>query len=287
MLKSKYSKPIIIYIFYCIFIIILSILLSRYIPGFNLTYFLPISDIGIEIGLIFIVILPLSSILGVLVGGYILAPIFLFIHKRIFGSKVEYGIYNKEFEGFKFFSEGLFAALMTINLSLLLTTPTIISLSVGSDSSSFIDDLTTFLALLMLTIGIASLLFSSTWFLMDSGILYSNLKKGKDTNKPAEIRSIGRWYGQFLKGYAGVSVILSYIDFLNLFVPQLAKDLSLAIFIMLLIVFIPLPLVMIIPIIPAFIISDQLKGHRIRYIRKKASKLGITSKAEVNFELKN
>ena len=237
--------------------------------------------------MIFIVILPLSSILGVLVGGYVLAQFFLFIHKRIFGSKVEYGIYNKDFQGFKFFSEGLFSALMTINLALLLTTPMIISLSIGFDPNSFIDDLTTFLAFLMFTIGIASLVFSSTWFLMDSGILYSNLNRAKDNNKPAEIRSIGRWYGQFLKGYAGVSVILSYIDFLNLFVPQLAKDLSLTIFIMLLIVFIPFPLVMIIPIIPAFIISDRLKEHRIRYIRKIASKLDITSKAEVNFELKN
>lgn len=287
MLKSKYSKAIAIFIFYCFFIIILSIALSLYIPGLNLTDFIPISDIGIEIGLIFIVILPLSSILGVLIGGYVFAPILLFTHKRMFGSKVEYGIYNKDFEGFKFFSEGLFSALMAINLSLLLTTPMIISLSIGFDPNSFIDDLTTFLALLMLTIGIASSIFSSTWFLMDSGILYSNLKRLKDTNKPAEIRSIGRWYGQFLKGYAGVSVILSYIEFLNLFVPQLAKDLSLTIFIMLLIVFIPFPLVMIIPVIPAFIISDRLKGHRIRYIRKKASKLGITSKAEVNFELKN
>jgi hypothetical protein len=176
---------------------------------------------------------------------------------------------------------------MTINLSLLLTTPLIISLSVGLDPDSFIDDLTTFLALLMLTIGIASLVFSSTWFLMDSGILYSNLKRAKDTNKPAEIRSVGRWYGQFLKGYAGVSVILSYIDFMNLFVPQLAIDLSLTIFIMLLIVFIPFPLVIILPMIPAFIILDRLKEHRIRYIRKIASKLDITSKAEVNFELKN
>ena len=287
MLKSKYSKPIIIYIFYCIFMIILSITLSKYFPGLNLTYFLPISDIGIEIGLIFIVILPLSSILGVLIGGYVFAPIFLFTHKRIFGSKVEYGIYNKDFKGFKFFSESLFSALMAINLSLLLTTPMIISLSVGSDPDSFIDDLTTFLALLMLTIGIASLVFSSTWFLMDSGIFYSNLKRAEDTNKPAEIRSVGRWYGQFLKGYAGVSVIISYVEFMKLFIPQLANDLSLAIFIMLLIVFVPLPLVIVIPIIPAFIISDRLKEHRIRYIRKKANKLGITSNVEVNFELKS
>ncbi|GAH33908.1 unnamed protein product, partial [marine sediment metagenome] len=94
---------------------------------------------------------------------------------------------------------------MAINLSLLLTTRWVISLSVGSDPDSFLDDLTTFLALLMLTIGIASLVFSSTWFLKDSGILYSNLKRAEDSNKPAEIRSVGRWYGQFLKGYAGVS----------------------------------------------------------------------------------
>lgn len=237
--------------------------------------------------MLFIIILPLSSILGVLIGGYLFAPILLFIHRRIFRSKVEYGICSKDFEGFKFFSEGLFSALMAINLSLLLTTRWIISLSVGSDSDSFIDDLTTFLALLMLTIGIASLVFSSTWFLMDSGILYSNIKRAEDSNKPAEIRSVGRWYGQFLKGYAGVSVILSYIDFMNLFIPQLANDLSLTLFIMLLIVFIPFPLVIIIPIIPAFIISYWLKEHRIRYIRKKANKLGITSNVEVNFKLKN
>jgi len=287
MLKSKYSKSIIIYIFYCIFIIILSIALSKFLPGLNLSYFIPLSDIGIEIGLIFIVFLPLSSILGVLIGGYVFAPILLFTHKKIFGFKVEYGIYTKDFEGFKFFSEGLFSALMAINLSLLLTTRWIISLSVGSDPDSYIDALTTFLALLMLTVGIASLVFSSTWFLMDSGILYSNLKRAEDLNKNTEIRSVGRWYGQYLKGYAGVSVILSYIDFMILFIPELKNDLSLMLFILLLIVFVPFPLVIIIPIIPAFIISDRLKEHRIRYIRKKASKLGITSNVDLNFELKN
>ena len=176
---------------------------------------------------------------------------------------------------------------MTINLSLLLTTPVIISLSVGSDPSSFIDDLSTFLALLMFTIGLASILFSATWFLMDSGVLYSNFKKAGDTPKPVEIRSVGRWYGQFLKGYAGVSVVLSYIGFMELFIPQLANDLSIPLFVMLLIVFIPFPLIIVVPIIPALIISDRLKENRIRFIREKARKLGITSNAEVNFELKS
>ena len=286
MLKSKYSKPILYFIFYCIFILILSIVLSISIPHLNLTYFIPIRDIGIEVGLIFLLILPISSIIGVLIGGYLFGPLFLYAHKKIFGRRVEYGIYEKDFTKFKFFSEGIFAALMTINLSLLLTTPLIISISAGTGSNSYIDDLSTFLALLMFTIGLASILFSTTWFLMDSGVLYSNLKKARDTPKPVEIRSVGRWYGQLLKGYAGVSVVLSYIEFMDLFIPQLANDLSIPLFVMLLIVFIPFPLIIVIPIIPALIISDRLKDHRIRFIREKARKLGIISSAEVTFELK-
>ncbi|NVM16581.1 MAG: hypothetical protein HWN80_02615 [Candidatus Lokiarchaeota archaeon] len=73
---------------------------------------------------------------------------------------------------------------------------------------------------------------------------------------------------------------------MELFIPQLANDLSIPLFIMLLIVFIPFPLIIVISIIPALIISDRLKEHRIRFIREKARKLGITSKAEVNFKLK-
>ena len=287
MLKSKYSKPILYFVIYCIFILILSIVLSISIPRQNLTNFIPIRDLGVEVGLIFILILPLSSVIGLLIVGYIFAPLFLYVHKKIYGKRVEYGIYEKDFSKFKFFTEGIFASLMTINLSLLFTIPAIISISVESDPSSFIDDLNTFLALLMFTVGVASILFSTTWFLMDSGILYSNLKRADDTPKPVEIRSVGRWYGQFLKGYAGVSVVLSYIGFMELFIPQLANDLSIPLFVMLMIVFIPFPLIIVIPIIPALIISDRLKEHRIRFIRGKARKIGITSNAEVKFELKS
>ena len=265
----------------------LSIALSLSIPHLDLTYFIPIRDIGIEIGLIFIIIMPFSSIIGMLIGGYLFAPLFLYIHKKIFGSKVEYGIYQKEYKDFKFLTEGLFTSLMTINISLLLTTPIIIAISVGSDPDSFIDELTTFLALLMFAVGIASILFATTWFLMDSDILYSNLKKADDTHKPIEIRSVGRWYGQFLKGYAGLSVVFSYIEFMELFIPQLANDLSVPLFIMLLIVFVPFPLIVVIPLIPALIILDRLKEKRIRFIREKARKFGISSNAEVTFELKS
>ncbi|MHA2290447.1 MAG: hypothetical protein ACXABG_16800 [Promethearchaeota archaeon] len=281
MSKSKYLKPISYFAAYCVFIIFLSIALSISIPGQNLSYFIPLRDIGIEVGLIFILIIPFSSIIGLFIGGYLFAPLFLYFHKKIFAKRVEYGIYEKEFKGFKFLNDGIFTSLMTINLSLLFTIPAIISLSIGLDPFSFIDDLNTFLVLLMFTAGISSILFSTTWFLMDSGILYSNLKKADETPRPVEIRSVGRWYGQLLKGYAGVSVVLSYIGFMELFIPQLAIDLSVPLFILLLTVFVPFPL------IPMLIISDRLKDHRVKFIRKKAKKLGITSRAELNFELKN
>ncbi|MBY9020260.1 MAG: hypothetical protein KGD67_04315 [Candidatus Lokiarchaeota archaeon] len=287
MFKSKYSKPILFFIFYCIFIIGLSVALSLSIPHQDLTYLIPIRDMGIETGLIFIVIMPFSSIVGMLIGGYIFAPFFLYLHKKIFGSKVEYGIYRKQYKDFKFLVEGLFTSLMTINISLLLTTPLIISVSIGSDPNSFIDDLTTFLALLMIAVGIASTLFATTWFLMDSGILYSNLKRAEKSHKPIEIRSVGRWYGQFLKGYAGISVVFSYIEFMELFIPQLANDLSIPLFIVLLVVFVPFPLIVVLPLIPALIILDLLKEKRIKFIKERASKIGISSNAEVTFELKN
>ena len=287
MFKSKYSKPILFFIFYCIFIIGLSVALSLSIPHQDLTYLIPIRDMGIETGLIFIVIMPFSSIVVMLIGGYIFAPFFLYLHKKIFGSKVEYGIYRKQYKDFKFLVEGLFTSLMTINISLLLTTPLIISVSIGSDPNSFIDDLTTFLALLMIAVGIASTLFATTWFLMDSGILYSNLKRAEKSHKPIEIRSVGRWYGQFLKGYAGISVVFSYIEFMELFIPQLANDLSIPLFIVLLVVFVPFPLIVVLPLIPALIILDLLKEKRIKFIKERASKIGISSNAEITFELKN
>ena len=100
MFKSKYSKPIFYFIIYCFFILILSITLSLSMPRQDLTYLIPIRDIGTEIGLIFIIIIPFSSIIGMLIGGYLFAPLFLYIHKIFFGSKVEYGIFKKEFKDF-------------------------------------------------------------------------------------------------------------------------------------------------------------------------------------------
>ncbi len=291
MKTSKYKRSIIIFCIYCVFWIALSIAISRILGfGQNLSPLIPFSDAGMEVGLISILLLPLSSIIGMLVGGYLFSPIFLYLHAKTFRNRYEYGIYIKpEYKKFKFTSQGLFSALMTINISLLLLNLDTVRFVLG-DFSINPEDLTSneyivaFVVLLILTIAITNLLFSPAWFLMDSGIMYSNKKKLEETNKPLEIRSIGRWYEQFLKGYAGVSVLISYIEFITIFFIETGHNLPL--FVITLIMFIPFPIIMIIPTIPALIISDIIKEKRNNYVLKTARKIGIIDTMEVSINLK-
>jgi len=258
--------------------------------GQNLSPLIPFRDAGLEIGFISIMFLPLASIIGTLIGGYLFTPLFLYLHTKTFRNRYQYGIYLKpDYEKFKFTSQGLFASLMAINISLLLLNPDTVRFTLGNFSVSP-EDLTpdqytvAFVILLIFTFIFTNLIFSPTWFLMDSGILYSNKSILNETNKPLEIRSIGRWYEQFLKGYAGVSVIISYVNFIIIFF--IAAGNNLPLFIIALIMFIPFPIIMIIPSIPALIILDMIKEKRNNYILIKAKKLGITDTMDVSVDLK-
>ncbi|MFX0021132.1 MAG: hypothetical protein ACFE9S_02325 [Candidatus Hermodarchaeota archaeon] len=291
MKKSKYNKSLIIFCVYCLFWVGISIAMSRILGyGENLSPIIPFGDAGLEIAFISILFIPLASIVGILIGGYLFTPVFLFSHTKIFRNRYQYGIYTKpEYKKFKFASQGLFASLMAINISLLLLNPDIVRFITGNYGASLTelnpDDYTvTFVVLLIFTFIFTNLLFSPTWFLMDSGILYSNKSNLRNTDKPLEIRSIGRWYEQFLKGYAGVSVLLSYVEFITIFFPATGNNLPL--FITMLIIFIPFPFIMIIPSIPALIMLDKIKQKRINFVLNKARSFGITDTMEVSIDLK-
>jgi hypothetical protein len=178
---------------------------------------------------------------------------------------------------------------MAINISLLSLNPEIVriitgNLGVSLENLSPDNYTVSFVVLLIFTFIFTNLFFSPTWFLMDSGILYSNKLNLSDTNKPLEIRSIGRWYEQFLKGYAGVSVLLSYVEFITIFFPVTSGELPL--FITLLIIFIPFPFIMIIPSIPALIILDKIKEKRSNFVLRKARNIGIIDTMEVSIDLR-
>jgi hypothetical protein len=59
--------------------------MSRFLGyGVNLSPIIPFRESGLEIGFISILFIPLASIVGALVGGYLLSPFFLFAHTKIF-----------------------------------------------------------------------------------------------------------------------------------------------------------------------------------------------------------
>jgi len=153
-------------------------------------------------------------IVGFFFGGYLFGPIYLFIHKKVIGRKMIYGVQNKQ-QGIKYkglFLKTLFPALLTVNLSLFFSYNAGVQELILFDpaESNFMNAMMTFVALLPITSGISIIAFSPAWFLLDGGILYSNIKKVKNKADPDELRSVGGWFLQLLKGYAGISIIISY-----------------------------------------------------------------------------
>ena len=296
----KYRKLIMLFFIYIIFwIVIISILeiLFKPVIPITLTRFVPLNDVLLELGIIFIIILPLSALVGLFIGGYLISPIILYLHKKFYGSKMHYGI-QQEQRTEKLFSQSFFPVLMAINLSSIFLTPTVVQFILSADVANTFDNvskipmLTRFFAdaiLLMLTFGLASILFSSVWFLRDSGIIYSNKKKVENSSEPIVLRSVGDWFQTILRSYAGIGAIITYIlvvsDFINRFVANYGLPGN--IFnIPSLILWSGMPLYLIVAFVPTVIINDLLKKKRINYLRKISKKLGIQDTAVITFEFK-
>jgi len=236
---SKYRTLITVFFIYIVFwIIIISILRLIFQPEIPipLTALILVDDVLLELGIIFVIILPLSSFIGLIVGGYLITPLILYLHKKIYGSKMHYGIQiEPRIEKIKLFSKSFFPTLMAINLASILFTPTIIQFILTADVTNIFENvskipmLTRFFAdiiLLTFTLGLATMLFSSVWFLKDSGIIYSNKKKVENSTEPILLRSIGDWYQTILRSYAGIGAIITYILVLYDFIMRYIENLG-------------------------------------------------------------
>lgn len=299
---SKYRKLLLLFFVYVIiWIIIISILeiLFRPVDPIDLSRFLPVDDVLLELGIIFIIVLPFSAVIGLLIGGYLLSPVVLFVHKKLYSSSMYYGIQTEQrLEKLLLFSKSFFPVLMAINLSSLLFTPTIIEFILSADITNIFETvsnipmLTRFFAdavLLMLTLGLSTMLFSSVWFLKDSGIIYSNRQKIENSTEPIILRSIGEWFQTILRSYAGIGAIITYILAVNDFIRRFIGNLGLPgneFNIPTLILWLGLPLILTISLVPTVVINDILKKRRIRYIKNISTKLGIKDPAIISFEFK-
>jgi len=300
---SRYRNLIIVYIFYIIFWIILTSIMRAIIfpegTPIALTQFIPVDDVLTELFFVFVILIPISGIIGALLGGYILSPLIMILHKLFYRSKKYYGIqYGSEDKKISLLSSGFYPVLMAVNLSFIFLTPEIISGILEADViANFAEPLKFHVfyrllgqtILLIFTFGASTLLFSPVWLLKDSGIVFTTKDKVENSNETLLIKSIGEWFQTLLKGYAGIGVILTYFfvisDFVIIFIANIGSP-GILLNIPSLFLWLGLPFYLVLSMIPAIILHDSLKKRRLSYVRKIAHRIGIRDAAIVSFELK-
>jgi len=117
----KYRKLTIIYGLFMTNLIFIFLILGD-IMGGSSQPFLNLIPFSIGGTLIYLCIMVgIGSIIGVVFVGFILGPLFLFVHKKIIGNKMIYGLQDRPQEiNFKgTFLKLLFPALFTVNLCLI------------------------------------------------------------------------------------------------------------------------------------------------------------------------
>lgn len=256
----KYVKQIILFILFFI-ILDITIILS-----------------GDKIAFI-VLLLPISGIIGILMG-YLLAPLFLLVYKKIIGRKLLFGLQDRpnpdKFIGtFKAF----FPALMATNFALLLLfQPSIMNFPLFKPFFNTPGTIILmFFILCTITMVLAMALFSAAWFIIDAGIVSTNKKKAENRSDPIVVQSVGGWYLTLLKGYAGISVIIGLYTFLVEMYELYGDSMhfSIPIFI------IPLPILISLWSLPSIILLDKTYVKRRNYILKYAQKFGIQKEIDV------
>ncbi|MBY9005935.1 MAG: hypothetical protein KGD63_04175 [Candidatus Lokiarchaeota archaeon] len=267
---------------------ILAILLLDIIGGGTgrFSKFIPLPTSGTQ-SVWILVFSVLGAVAGAFIGGYILTPLFLYVHKKIIGRKLIYGFQNRdqsnEFK--KYFFKALFPALLTVHLCIIFSSNLNIQELIldNPSSSTIMNQMLTFSTLLPLFSGIGIAIFSPTWFLLDGGIVYSNKKKVEKISDPIEIRSVGGWYIYLMKGYAGISVFITYYDFFSRLLQEM--DMSDPSFIMMIVTWPIMPLFIAFIMILALISLDMTFDKRRKFVRNVGNNLGISKPLEQDLDL--
>ena len=286
---SKYRKQIILSIV-CIVILIVGFLIPAFIgfyePG--MIRYLIIDNMFIQGS--FLILFPvIGSMIGVLIG-YLLAPMLLNIHKKFLGKGMIYGVQEiPPSEKAAPIMKGLFPALFAVNVALMLAINPAMQIILAEGYMSQVGSSVNWSVVVLffsfiITSTLSMILFTAVWYLMDAGIVYTNKEKAKQKNQPVEIRSVGGWFLAFLKGYAGIGVLIAFYSF---FMDLIAKTEATGhtMHISMIIFLVPLPLLITLWFIPSLILYDKTKENRKKFVLKWVEKQGI--KAAIDVEVKN
>ncbi len=212
------------------------------------------------------------AIIGTLIG-FGLAPLFLWVYKKIIGRNRLFAIEDTETTS-EFHStwKGFFPALMSTNFTLsLIFNPMIMNFPMFQNYYLQWDGIIFLFFNLGAILQIPSFaLFSAAWIIVDSG-LYTT-----DKYDHTDIEGVGRWFEAFLKGYAGISVILTLyqftFDFLGEYGNQVHYSAVLFLFIM--------PILVTLWVLPAIILFEATHGSRQNFILNFSKRIGIKKEFE-------
>ncbi len=284
MLFQKYKKALTVYLVYVVLVssfVIFAFLTS----GEQMSPLVPGESMGIEVAFIYLIMFTIGAIAGIMLG-YIFGPIFLFVQKKILGRKLVYGIQDRPREKeFKKIVRAFFPALMALNFAMILAaSPAVESFVAPTTESVTAIHPIVVIVMLMFTVIISFALFSGAWFLIDSGLMYTNRDKDAESDKPIETRSVGGFFLTLLHGYAGISVA---IGFYELAVYQLPQQTTFGDMFGVIALLFPVPIFIMIAAIPGVIFLDMFRSQRNFYMRNVAKIYGIKDELESTWTVKN
>jgi hypothetical protein len=292
MSDSRYKKPLISFLIYCGIIIGLGIIGIIATSGSGVleefSPLIPFDNIAIEIVMLLVVIIPIVSLLSALIFGFLLSPFFAWLHYVMKKKNNVFGIDKRPDSKKVQVTKGLFPAILAINFSLMLcTNENIIKVVLaehfwigGITSDIYI---AAFSVLVGYMIGIGYMIFTPIWFILDAGIVYSNVKDESTSYQPVEARTMGGWYQIIFKGYAGIGTFFSFYSFiLGLLNDSNPSDLGAFIGIILII---GLPIFAMLACLPTIILLDVIRNKRNKFVRAFARKIGIKEEVMIKFEI--
>ena len=270
---NRYRKANTIYWGINAFLILISIFGFYNNPPQKITSFIPFQNQYSEFVTRFMAI-PIAATIGALIGGYLISPLYLYIHKLINPKMVYYTQEILEIGKFDQILRGFYPALFAFNLNSIIIQgyPDIIDIILSArfhDAPFMLSYYYGSIVLMIITIGISMIVFSPAFFLNDGCILYSSRELVKETGRPIETRTVGGWFYSYFKGYAGFSVAFSYFLIAFSYISNVRMEIFYILF------WIGLPFFITVSIIPSFIFMDRIKEHRIKYVQRLAVKMGI------------
>lgn len=220
------------------------------------------------------------AIIGTLTG-FALAPLFLWVYKKIIGRNHVFAIHEEDApDKFHRTFMGFFPALMATNFTLsLIFNPAIMAFPMFQDY--YLQ--WTGIMFLFFNLGAfmqipAFALFSAAWIIYDSGIVATNKGNVGNVSASIELQGVGNLYLSFLKGYAGISVVLTLYQFTFDFLATYGSDVHYSAVIFLFI----LPFILTLWVLPAIILFDATYRRRRSFILKYAKKIGIKNEFEAS-----